>query len=123
MTKEERRERRKAKKEAKQSLYDKEELRLQLKLCKLEPGTEEYQQVQSLLRNNNNIRSESRESKRRISKADKGGIIIKCLGIVGAAFGVGSIIWAEKQGMTFTGEKRSIMDAISRGIGNRFVKR
>ena len=118
----------KAKREAKKAnnpdhLYDEEELALLKRMKDLDRGSDEYKEAQSELKNLNVMRAESRESKRRISKQDKGGIIIKVLGIFGAAAGVGSIIWAEKQGMTFTGEKRSVMDAIARGIGNIFVKK
>lgn len=100
-----------------------EEIRLNNELKKLKPGSDEYKEVQRELKDLNIIRAESRESKRRISKQDKGGIIIKVLGILGAGAGLGSIIWAEHKGLTFTGEKRSIMDSIARGIGNIFVKR
>jgi len=118
----------KARREAKKAnnpdhLYDEEELTLLKRMKDLDRGSEEYKECQSELKNIHILRAESRESKRRISKQDKGGILIKTLGIFGAALGVGSIIWSERQGMTFTGEKRSIMDAIARGIGNIFVKR
>lgn len=103
--------------------YLPEEERLTNELKNLKPGTPEYKEVQTELKNVNIMRAESRESKRRISKTDKGNILIKVLGIFGAGLGVGSIIWSEMRGITFTGEKRSIMDAISRGIGNIFVKR
>lgn len=118
-----RRENRKAKKEAKRDPYDILERRLQLKLLEMESGTAEFQEIQKELKEVNASRAESRESKRKISKQDKGGIIIKILGIFGAGAGLASIIWAEKQGMTFTGEKRGVMSAISRGIGDIFVRR
>ena len=79
-------------------------------------------EIQQELKTVNQTRADSRESKRRISKTDKGSIIVKLLGIGGAAVGLFSIIKAERDGLTFTGEKRSVMDAISRGIGNIFVK-
>lgn len=117
------REKRRQKKEEKRDYYDKEELRIQQLLNKLDPDTEKYSEIQALLRNNNQIRGESRESKRRVSKEAKGNIILKILGLAGAGVGLGSIIWAEYKGMTFTGEKRTILDAISKGIGNVFVRR
>ena len=116
----------KAKKEAKRKIKDPyyvEELRLNLKLQELEPGTEQYKEVQQELKTTNIMRGESAESKRRISKADKGGIIIKVLGILGAGAGIGSIIWAETKGLTFTGEKRRIMDSISSSIGKIFFNK
>ena len=117
------REKRKQKKESKRDYYDKEELRIQQLLNTLDPDSEKYSEIQALLRNNNQIRGESRESKRSVSKEAKGNIIVKVLGLMGAGVGLGSIIWAEYKGMTFTGEKRTILDAISRGIGNVFVRR
>lgn len=100
--------------------YLSEELRLLAKMKKLQPGTDEYAKAQAELKNINIMRSESRESKRRISKADRGGILIKILGIGGGALGLFSIIKAERDGMTFTGEKRSIMDSIARAVGKIF---
>lgn len=114
---------RKAKKAAKRDPYDILEEKLQKKLIELDVDDEEFGEVQSKLKSNNIMRAESRESKRKISKQDKGGIIIKVLSILGAGAGIGSIIWAEHQGMVFTGEKRSIMDAIARGIGQVFVRK
>lgn len=114
-------EKRKAKQEAKDP-YLVQEIRLNLKLRDLEPGTEEYEKIQQELKATNLMRADSRESKRRISKSDKGGIVIKLLGILGAGAGLGSIIWAEHKGLTFTGEKRSVMDSIARGIGQIFVR-
>lgn len=100
--------------------YDKIERSLKKKLLDLTPGTEEYEKVQGELKANNIIREESRESKRRISKKDKGGMIIKCItGLIGLG-GIGTMIWAERQDMTFTGEKRSIISSVSRGIGKIF---
>lgn len=113
------REKRKTKKEIRDP-YSVEEVRLVLKLKELEPGTPEYQEIQTELKNTNIMRGESRESKRRISKQDKGGIIIKVLGILGAGAGIGSIIWAETKGMAFTGEKRKFMDSISSCLGKIF---
>lgn len=117
-----RKEKREAKKKVKDPYYV-EELRLNLKLQELEPGTAEYKEIQQELKMTNQMRGESAESKRRISKQDKGGILIKLLGILGAGAGIGSIIWAETRGMTFTGEKRKIMDSISSSIGKIFFNR
>lgn len=116
----------KARRKEKRSIkdpYTVQELKLCTMLQELEPGTDKFKEIQNELKLTNQMRGESRESKRRISKQDKGGIIIKVLGIFGAGAGLASIIWAEKSGLTFTGEKRSIMDAIAKGIGNVFVRR
>ena len=114
---------RKDKRAARRDPYDIIEEKLQKKLVELDVDDEHFGDVQSKLKTNNIMRAESRESKRCISKQDKGGIIIKILSILGAGAGVGSIIWAEHQGMVFTGEKRSIMDAIARGFGQIFVRK
>ena len=106
------REKRKQKKEARMDPYDRQELRLQMKLQELEPGTPEYQEIQNEIKVTNTNRSESRESRRRISKSDRGGIILKILGIGGTLAGIVAVATYEKDGMTFTGEKRTIMDTL-----------
>ena len=116
------RENRKKKKIEKADPYDREELRLLMKLKTKTPGTDEYRELQTELKNVNIMRSESRESKRRICKADRGGIILKVLGIAGGGLGLFSIIRAEREGLTFTGEKRTIMDSIASTIGRVFVR-
>ena len=104
--------------------YDLLEAKLKAELLKIDDvQSEDFRKVRQELKEINVIRAESRESKRRISKQDKGGIFIKLLSIIGAGAGIGSIILAERQGMVFTGEKRSVMDSISRALGNVFFKR
>lgn len=114
---------RKAKRAAKRDPYDQIEAAIQKKLLQTDVEADEFADLQARLKTNVVTRAESRESKRRISKQDKGGILLKILGILGAGAGIGSIIWAERQGMVFTGEKRSVMDAIARGIGQIFVRK
>lgn len=114
---------RKAKRAAKRDPYDQIEAAIQKKLLETDVDADEFADLQARLKTNVVTRAESRESKRRISKQDKGGIVLKILGILGAGAGIGSIIWAERQGMVFTGEKRSVMDAIARGIGQIFVRK
>ena len=110
-------EKRKANKEAKRDLYDVEEERLKKKLKELETGTEEYDKIQSQLKVTIANRSESRESKRRISKADKGGIIKAVVGGVLTLGGMLTIAHFEKDGVVYTGEKRTIMDTLIRTAG------
>lgn len=110
-------ENRKAKKEAKRSAYDviEEKLKDELK------GTTDYDErakIRRELAETFTLRDKERDSKSRYTKQDRGGIVIKVLGLIGGAFGLGSIIFAEHKGMVFTGEKRTIMDSISRAIGN-----
>ena len=97
-----------------------EERKLLAKLKELEAGTDEYREIQNELKMTSAIRAESKESKRSISKSDKGGIILRILSYVGAGLGIGSVIWAETRGMTFTGEKRKFMDSISSCLGKVF---
>ena len=110
--------RRKTKREEKRDPYDKMEVRLQLKLLDLEPGTEEFKECQAELKNIVSTRSESKESKRRIAKGDRGGIIVKTLGILGTIAGVVTVARYEREGMVFTGEKRTWMDSLVRTMGN-----
>ena len=99
-------------------LYDEEEVRLLTMMSNMEKGTEAYKEAQSELRSLNATRAESRESKRRVSKDGKVTIAAKLIGLGGGIIGLFSIIKAERDGLTFTGEKRTIMDSICRGIGN-----
>lgn len=116
------REQRKAKKLAKADFFDKEEDRLSKLLAEVDPkeDRETYETLKKDLKETISMRSESRESKRRISKEAKGNLLIKAVGGFIGALGLGSILWAEHKGMVFTGEKRSMVDSISRTIGNIF---
>lgn len=118
-------ENRKAKKLAKGDFFDKEEDRLSKLLAEVDPkeDRETYETLKKDLKETINMRSESRESKRRISKEAKGNLLIKTVGGIIGALGLGGILWAEHKGMVFTGEKRSMVDSISRTIGNIFWPR
>ena len=118
-------ENRKAKKLAKGDFFDKEEDRLSKLLAEVDPkeDRETYETLKKDLKETINMRSESRESKRRISKEAKGNLLIKTVGGIIGALGLGGILWAEHTGMVFTGEKRSMVDSISRTIGNIFWPR
>ena len=115
------REKRKARRFEKMDPYDKEELRLHQYLSTLELGSAEYDKAQSELKAVNEMRESSHESKRRISKSDKGGIIRQGLGIVGTLLGIGAVGWYEMKGNTFTGEKRTIADGLTRAVA-RFME-
>ena len=110
-------EKRKVKKEANRDLYDVEEERLKKMLKELQPGTSEYKEIQQELKDTNCIRAESRESKRRISKVDKGGILRTALGGVLTLGGILCVAKFEKDGVVYTGEKRTIMDTLIRTAG------
>ena len=113
-------EKRKAKKEAKRDLYDVEEERLKKDLESVKSGTDEYSKLQEQIKTTIANRSESRESKRLISKSDKGGIIKVVAGGLITLAGMLTVAKFEKDGLTYTGEKRSIMDTLIRTIG-RFL--
>ena len=101
--------------------YDKEELRLRMMICETDPFDDRYDQLQKKLQNNIRMHGESKENKRKLAKADRGNVLIKILGIGGAIAGGFMIGKFEKEGLTYTGEKRSYMDAISRAFGNMFI--
>ena len=100
--------------------YLEHEIILRKKLAQLTPCTDEYKETQQELKTLIQIRSESKESKRKISKSDRGGIIIRVLELFGAGAGVTAIVMAEKNGMIFTGEKKRIMDTVSSCVGKLF---
>ena len=102
----------------KQDFYDVEEARIQEAIAKLDDVlSPEYKEMQDILKRNNANREESKESRRRIAKSDRGGIIGKIIGTVCLAGSVVGICMFEKEGNTFTGEKRSWVDTIIRNIG------
>lgn len=109
-------------KENRLNSYDAEEQRLREMICSIDPFDERYDALQAKLKNTIVMRDTSKESKRKIAKSDRGGIIMKILGVGGAIAGGIMIGKFEKDGLTYTGEKRSFMDAISRTFGNLFIK-
>ena len=108
--------------EAKRNLYNVEEKRLQAMICELDPLDENYDLLQAKLKNNLAMRETSKESKRKICKSDRGGILMKILGIGGALAGGIMIGKFEMDGLTYTGEKRSFMDSLTKTLGNLFLK-
>ena len=115
---------RRAKKEARRDIYDSEEDRLKALLKELDPKDEQfnekYTKIQSSLNVNNKLRKESLESRRRVPIGDKVSIILKVLGLGGIVAGAGTIIHAEREGMIFTGEKKTLMESITKTIGSLF---
>ena len=112
----------KQRREERQDLYDKEEERLRMMIVDLDPFDEKYDLLQEKLKNTITMRDSSKESKRKICKKDRGGILMKILGVGGALAGGIMIGKFEKDGLTYTGEKRSFMDAVTRTFGNLFMK-
>lgn len=100
------------KKNETKQFYDEEQRRIKEKIHELEVGSPEYKEAWELMRDSNKSFAEHREARRRISKADKGNLLIKVLGILGigaTAFGMAKF---EKDGGMFTGEKRKWADSI-----------
>ena len=103
-------------------LYGVEEQRLRTLICELDPFDERYDQLQGKLKNTISMRADSRESKRKICKSDRGSLLKTILSVGGGLFGGIMIAKYEKDGMMFTGEKKSFMDSLTRTIGNLFFK-
>lgn len=112
----------KQRREERQDPYDKEEQRLRQMIIELDPFDEKYDQLQGKLKNTIAMRGDSKESKRKICKSDRGGLLMKIIGVGGAIAGGIMIGKFEKDGLTYTGEKRSFMDAVTRTFGNLFIK-
>ena len=103
--------------------YDKEEIRLREMIAQIDPLDESYDKLQAKLKANNAMRADSKEYRRRIPKSDRGGILLKILSI-GGAIGGGVLLGRyERDGMTFTGEKRSMMDSLARTFGSMFLNK
>ena len=99
--------------------YDEEQKRIREKIHELEVGTPEYKEAWDLMSSTNKNFAEHRESRRRISKADKGNLLVKALGLLGigtVAFGMAKF---EHDGGLFTGEKKRWADSII-GILGKF---
>lgn len=109
---------RRARKEARRDPYDRQEIRILDELEKLDVKDPEYSRLQTLLKTTNTMRSESRESRRRLTKEGRGNLWGKILGILGTVGGIVAVAKFEKDGGMVTGEKRTIMDALCRAVGN-----
>ena len=106
----------------KPDLYNQEEMRLKTMICEMDPFDEKYDLLQAKLKNNLAMRDTSKESRRKICKSDRGGVLMKILSIGGALAGGFMIGKFERDGMTYTGEKRNFMDSMTKTIGNLFFR-
>lgn len=118
------REKLKERRESRRNLYDVEEDRLRKMICELDPleDGEKYDKLQAKLKNTISMRDTSKESKRKICKSDRGTILKTILSVGGGIAGGILIGKFEKDGLTYTGEKRSFMDAVTRTFGNLFMR-
>lgn len=92
--------------------YKEEQARIRKKIAELEVGSDEYKEAWNLMQQSNKAYAEHREARRRISKSDKGNLLVKALGILGigaTAFGMAKF---EHDGGMFTGEKKKWSDSI-----------
>ena len=101
----------------KEDFFDSEVKRIQQKMMTLEVDSEEYRAAQQTLKATIGIRGEQKETKRRISKEHKGQFLIKLLGVGGILGGIFMTSKFERDGNTYTGEKRKWMDSLCSNIG------
>lgn len=99
------------------NFYDMEAERIQMAITKLDIGSDEYKEASSELKQLIAMRGEDKESKRRIDKRDKGQMLIKGLGITGILAAIFGMAKFEKEGNTFTGEKRRWVDTLVSNLG------
>lgn len=102
--------------------FDAEQERIEIQMAQCDVRSDEYKQLQGQLKDIITIRGESRESRRRISKTDKGQLLIRGLTLTGALAAILGIAKFEKDGNTFTGEKRSLIDTVGSCIGRFLFK-
>lgn len=102
----------------KANFYDLEEARIQESMSHFDVCSEEYKALQQTLKTTIASREESKESKRRIAKSDRGGIIRHLLGGLFLGGALVTTCLFEKEGNTYTGEKRSWAESIIRGISS-----
>lgn len=103
-------------------LYDIEEKRLRAIISDLDPFDEKYDQAQAKLKNTIAMRESSKESKRKIAKGDRGGLIRTILSVGGGLLGGIMVAKYEKEGMMFSGEKKNFMDGMISTIGKLFFR-
>lgn len=101
----------------KPSFFDLEEERIQKMMMTLDVNSQEYKDAQQELKTMISLRGESKESKRRISKETKGQMLIKGLGVGGILVAIFGMAKFEKDGNTFTGEKRRWVDTLVSNLG------
>ena len=105
-------------KKKKQNAYDREEEKLIAYIDAIDCDSPEYERAQRILKENSSLREASRESKRRLTKEGRGNVLLKILGIGGTIGGVITVALFERNGLTYTGQKRTVMDSLTRAIGN-----
>ena len=105
------------KKAKKVNPYDIEEQRILKALMETNSKDEDYKKLQEELKNTIQMRGDSKESKRRISKQDKGSILTKLVGGGLVLGGLGLVSFFEMKGNTYTGEKRTFADGFIRTLG------
>ena len=99
------------------NFYDLETERIQAKMATLEVGSEDYKKAQADLKEIIAMRGNDKESKRRISKGDKGQLLIKGLGIAGIAGCIFGMSKFEKDGYAYTGEKKRWVETLVSNLG------
>ena len=104
-------------KKKQRSFYDLETERIQNKMATLEEGSDEYKQCLTDLKAIISMRGDDKESRRRISKGDKGQLLIKGLGISGIIGAIFMMSRHEKSGYTYSGENRKWVDILCQNLG------
>ena len=102
--------------------YDREEAKLIRYIDGIDCDSPEYERAQKLLKENSCVRESSRESKKRMTKEGRGNLWLKILGIGGTLGSIVTVALFERNGMTYTGEKRNVMDSLVRTASMFFNK-
>lgn len=106
----------------KMDFFDMEQERIQKEMAKYDVTSDEYKSLMAEQKDLIALRGEHRESKRRISKTDKGQLLVRGLTIGAGLLAILGIAKFEKEGNTFTGEKRSLIDTIGGCVGRFLFK-
>lgn len=101
----------------KANLYDIQEERLLQQLNETDLGSDLYKELQAELKTTHQLRGDSRESRRKISKEAKGSLLGKLAGGGIVLTGLGLVSLFEMKGNTYTGEKRTFADSFVRLLG------
>lgn len=104
-------------KKRKPNFYEEEIVRVQQAMSTMTVGSPEYKEAQSELKLIISLKGDHKEVNRRIAKSDKGQLLIKGLGVTGILAAIFGMAKFEKDGNTFTGEKRRWVDTLCSNLG------
>lgn len=103
------------------TFFDTEAERIKEEMSHLTIGSDEYKEVQAELDKLYSLQGKSKEVNARVSKEDKGRILLKVVSTVGLGGLIFGLSRFELKGNTFTGENRTSINTLIKGAGKIFL--